>query len=624
MKSERHFSLSLSELEHLCGAALCAVDPAGTIILAGPRAEGLLGSAPGALSGTPFPGRVKDGTILAVPGTAPVRVLPFRENGREILLAALPPSPDAATEAEMIKAREATKAAEAAKSVFLTNMSHELRTPMIGILGMTELTLATSLNRKQREYLEMVRHSATSLLEIINDILDSARISSGRLKLAEAAFNLRETVENAITVFTPLAEQKGLMLTARIDEAVPRIIVGDSVRLRQILVNLVGNAVKFTDRGLVEVEVSLVEDHVTEKKAVRLLFAVRDTGIGIPAGKLDAIFESFTQADPSATRKYRGAGLGLSIFKELVAMMGGHIQVESEEGKGSVFSFCVESRLPQEKAPADSVEEGRQPAREDVLPPLTILLAEDNPVNQMFIRELLEQNGHTVITAHTGLRAVKVLEKSRVDAVLMDIQMPEMDGMEATRIIRHAEGGDIDPDVPIIALTAHAHKGDRETFLRAGMDDYLQKPVGLPEISASLLRVLARKGRLDAVPDQDDPEILDYAWLLEKARGNAAFVLKLFSAFVEEKPSMLADMRQALATGDLDRLAFLAHSLKGAAATMGAKALYAAARVLDTAARAGDQAMSAQALREVEKAQVDVLMRMNAKLARYADPAPVA
>jgi CheY-like chemotaxis protein/HPt (histidine-containing phosphotransfer) domain-containing protein len=228
-----------------------------------------------------------------------------------------------------------------------------------------------------------------------------------------------------------------------------------------------------------------------------------------------------------------------------------------------------------------------------------------------------------VIAAHTGLRAVKVLEKSRVDAVLMDIQMPEMDGMEATRIIRGATDGRIDPDVPIIALTAHAHKGDRETFLQAGMDDYLQKPVGLPEISASLARVLTRKGRMTS-PAAENPEILDFPWLLEKARGNAAFVLKLCAAFVEEKPGMIAAMRQALADADLEKLAFLAHSLKGASATMGAKTLSTAAKALDTAARSGNRDLSAAALREAEGALNQVLMHMKARMAQYAETSPVA
>ncbi|NDY55323.1 response regulator [Desulfovibrio sulfodismutans] len=620
MARDSRFPLSLPELERLCGSALCAVAPEGTILEAGPRARTLLGGG----AGKPFPGPLRDGSILDLPGTGPLRLFPLPTKGREVILAMIPPSQAEAAEAEMGRARAATKAAEAAKSVFLTNMSHELRTPMIGILGMTELTLATSLSRKQREYLEMVRHSAASLLEIINDILDSARITAGKLELAATAFALRETVDSAITVFAPLAEQKGLALSAHIEDGVPKIVVGDPIRLRQVLINLVGNAVKFTDKGHVEVEVSLDSDLSLHPDAPRLAFTVRDTGIGIPAGKLDAIFESFTQADPSPTRKYRGAGLGLSIFKELVTMMGGEIDVSSEEGKGSVFSFRVNLRPAGERTPPEAAGGDHGAAWENALPPLTILLAEDNPVNQMFIRELLEQSGHSVIAAHTGLRAVKVLEKSRVDAVLMDIQMPEMDGMEATRIIRSATDGRIDPEVPIIALTAHAHKGDRETFLQAGMDDYLPKPVGLPEISASLLRVLARKGRLPAAPPCDDPEILDFGWLLEKARGNAAFVLKLFTAFVEEKPGMIEAMRQAATAPDLEKLAFLAHSLKGASATMGAKHLSAMAKALDTAARAGNREGSAAALVDVEKALEQVLEHMKAKMAQHAEPAPAA
>jgi signal transduction histidine kinase/DNA-binding response OmpR family regulator len=619
MTRDTRFPISLPELERITGAALYAVAPDGTIAEAGPKARALLGTG----AGKPFPGPLREGSLLDVPRAAPLRVHALRLKGRELVLAVLSPSRDDEAEAELVRARAATKAAEAAKSVFLTNMSHELRTPMIGILGMTELTLATSLSRKQREYLEMVRHSAASLLEIINDILDSARITAGRLELAATAFALRETVDSAVTVFAPLAEQKGLTLSARIDPAAPLVVVGDPIRLRQILINLVGNAVKFTDKGSVEVEVTPTKAPDPAMDGPSLRFTVRDTGIGIPAGKLDAIFESFTQADPSPTRKYRGAGLGLSIFKELVTMMGGEIGVESEEGKGSLFSFTVRLGPAGGKALAAAADMDLDAALEHSLPPLTILLAEDNPVNQMFIRELLEQSGHTVIAAHTGLRAVKVLEKSRVDAVLMDIQMPEMDGMEATRIIRGATDGRIDPDVPIIALTAHAHKGDRETFLQAGMDDYLQKPVGLPEISASLARVLTRKGRMTS-PAAENPEILDFPWLLEKARGNAAFVLKLCAAFVEEKPGMIAAMRQALADADLEKLAFLAHSLKGASATMGAKTLSTAAKALDTAARSGNRDLSAAALREAEGALNQVLMHMKARMAQYAETSPVA
>jgi len=616
MSRDQRFPISLSELERISGAALCAVAQDSTLIEVGPKAKGLLGAD----AGQPFPGALREGAILDIPRTAPLRLHRLRTADQDLTLAVIAPSREAEAEAELLRAKAATTAAEASKSVFLTNMSHELRTPMIGILGMTDLTLATALSRKQREYLEMVRHSAASLLEIINDILDSARITAGKLELAATAFSLRETVESAITVFAPLAEQKGLSLTASMDASVPLVVVGDPIRLRQILINLVGNAVKFTDKGSVEVTVAKSGNAAAD--APSLVFTVRDTGIGIPAGKLDAIFESFTQADPSHTRKYRGAGLGLSIFKELVTMMGGEINVSSVEGRGSVFSFTVMLRPAGGKILAP-LTDAMDPAWENALPPLTILLAEDNPVNQMFIRELLEQSGHRVITAHTGLRAVKVLEKSRVDAVLMDIQMPEMDGLEATRIIRSATHSTIDPDVPIIALTAHAHKGDRETFLTAGMDDYLPKPVGLPEISASLLRVLTRKGRI-ASPVADDTEILDFPWLLEKARGNAAFVLKLCAAFVEEKPGMLASMRQALADADMEQLAFQAHSLKGAAATMGAKTLSATAKALDTAARTGNADLAAAAMREAESALNQVLSHMKARMAQYAEPVPAA
>ncbi len=605
-------------LEALTGDALLLVDRDGIILHATPLASLFYGLPAPQLTGLPLGLALNDPAAreICLPATgrpALVRWESLTGYGlslRRVLLHDL--SAMRAAKAKLEAAHEAAKAGERAKSHFLANITHEIRTPMIGILGMTELAMATELTPKQREYLEMARHSAQSLLTVLNDIVDYARIETGAFELARTPFALRETVEEVMSVFRPLAAKKSLPLTYRFIGAVPQTLVGDPSRLRQVLINLVGNAVKFTDAGSVVLAVARVDNGQASDQA-RLRFEVRDTGIGIPGDKIKAIFDSFTQADVSPTRRYQGAGLGLAIVRQLVEMMQGSYNVASEEGQGSVFTIEADFSLP---VSLESLRPAREPAAPAKARPLTVLLAEDNPINQIYVQELLEMDGHEVVVAHTGRRALEALRKKHFDAVLMDIQMPEMDGIEATRAIRSDQTGDFDPAIPIVALTAHALKGDRETFLRAGMNEYLSKPVSPADLEAALARVTGAPTPEQPQSKALEPagQVLDWTELLAKARGNTGFLMKLFGAFVAEQPGNLAAMQSALDEQDLAHLAFLAHSLKGAAATMCAPALRDASHELERAARAGDQPRAAEALDALARNLDTVLAAMRAKL----------
>jgi signal transduction histidine kinase/CheY-like chemotaxis protein/HPt (histidine-containing phosphotransfer) domain-containing protein len=457
--------------------------------------------------------------------------------------------------------REAAQTASRAKTEFLASMSHEVRTPMNGVIGMADLLLRTDLTPEQREYAETVEQSARALLTIIDDVLDISKIEAGRITIYSSPFDVANVVSEVVGLLGATAQEKGLDLKVRFAPGTPRLLKGDALRLRQVLMNLVGNAIKFTDQGHVAVEVS---GERMDGDTAALHVAVEDTGLTIPEDKLEYVFERFTQIDPSTTRRYGGAGLGLAICRQLVELMGGRIGARSGTGPGSTFWFRLVLPTASEAdvaAAAELATRSALSARERARAAgAHILVVEDNPVNQRVASRLLQRMGCRVDVVASGRDALRKIERQTYAVVFMDCEMPEMDGFEVTRTIREQERG-TDRHLYIVAMTAHAMAGDRERCLAAGMDEYLSKPVREATVWQAMSGALPERASAPATDVSESP--IDEAALFALARGDVAFLAEIVKSFEEDVPARLSEIRAMTATGDQASLSRVAHGLSG-------------------------------------------------------------
>ncbi|UYL09926.1 ATP-binding protein [Bdellovibrio sp. SKB1291214] len=455
-----------------------------------------------------------------------------------------------------IKAMEASNL----KSSFLANMSHEIRTPLNGIIGMTKLMEQTPLNARQLDYLETIKVSSTSLLSLINEILDLSKIESGKFQLEETNFELSSLIKSAVSIVDYSAKLKNLEIKTEIDPAVPEFLTGDPLRLRQVLLNLINNAIKFSEHGLIKVRIT--PKGPDANGSLHLLFEIIDQGIGFDAETKNKLFQSFSQGDGSMTRKYGGTGLGLAISKQIVEMMKGTIDVDSVKGIGSRFYFDVNLGLPHTDAEIQRISNLKPVA------PLQghVLIAEDNLVNQKVVSEMLSTMGCTSHVVENGNAAIAALLTDHYDLILMDAQMPVMDGYEATRLIRKGQAGEDNKTIPILATTANAIKGDIELCLEAGMNDYISKPISYNDLAFKIGKWMGRGHHVV------NPLNMDNLKQEDKRSGNM-LLKEVVEIFNEESPAQIKKMREAIASKEYAKIPPIAHNLKSSAAVLGAMRL---------------------------------------------------